>query len=555
MPRPIFFATAISLALLSSSSSARAQGRSRPAESLAAHADSVFARFATSASPGCTAGVARDGTSILERAYGAANLEDRVPLQPGSILESGSVAKQFTAAAITLLALDGKLSLDDDVRRYLPEVPRFEAPITIRHLLNHTSGLRDQWGLLGIEGRGPGSQVHSAATTLDLVEHQRQLNFPPGSEYLYSNTGFTLLGVVVERVSGRSLADFTRERLFEPLGMTHTSWRDDFRRTVPGRATAYSGDARRGFRLDMPFTNIVGNGGLLTTVGDLLRWNENLDRPRVGGRAMAESLQVRGRLTDGRTISYALGLVVGSWNGVTEVSHSGSTAGYRTFLARYPDQHVSVAVLCNLASANATALAHQLVAPLLPARPVAVQSGATGVTVRQRTLERYAGTYVDPRTDQLLRLSTRDGALVMAMTSDVTLSALSEERFRAANGSELVFGAGDGPAPAFALIRSDDDTAHFTRAAPFDAPIADFVGTYASDELDVQLVVERRGDSLVMRRRPADVMAMSPRYRDDFEVGELGNVRFVRDASGRASGFAIYAGRVRDVKFRRVPGS
>jgi CubicO group peptidase (beta-lactamase class C family) len=555
MPRRFFFSTALSLALLSASSFAHAQGRSRSAGSLAAHSDSVFARFASRTSPGCTAGVARDGTPILERAYGLANLEYGVSLEPGSILESGSVAKQFTAAAITLLALDGKLSLDDDVRRYVPEVPRFDAPITIRHLLNHTSGLRDQWGLLGIEGRGPGTQVHSPATTLDLVKHQRQLNFPPGSEYLYSNTGFTLLGVIVERVSGRSLAEFTHQRLFQPLGMTHTSWRDDFRRTVPGRATAYSGDPRRGFTLDMPFTNIVGNGGLLTTVGDLLRWNENLDRPRVGGRAMAESLQVRGKLTNGRTISYALGLVVGSWNGVAEVSHSGSTAGYRTFLARYPDQRVSVAVLCNLASANPTALAHQLVAPLLPSRPVAVQSGAKGVTVRQRTLERYAGTYVDPRTDQLMRLSTRDGALVMAMSNDVTLAALSEERFRAANGSELVFGDGDGPAPAFALIRPEDDTAQFTRAAPFDAPLADFVGTYASDELDVQLVVELRGDSLVLTRRPADVMAMTPRYRDDFDVDELGNVRFARDGSGRVTGFAIYAGRVRDVRFRRVAGS
>src|SRR5262249_53410991 len=224
----------------------------------------------------------------------------------------------------------GKLSLDDDIRKYLPEVPNFGETIRIRNLLTHTSGLRDQWELLGIEGRGPGTQVHSAETTLDLVVHQKALNFPPCADYSYSNTGYALAGLIVQRVSGQSLDAFTQAALFRPLGMTHTRWRDDFTAVVKGRTTAYSGTIERGFNTDMSFTNMIGNGGLLTTVGDLLKWNENLFDPKVGGRAYVDSMQSRYVLRNGRRITYALGLDVSAYDGVAEVSHSGSTAGYRT---------------------------------------------------------------------------------------------------------------------------------------------------------------------------------------------------------------------------------
>jgi CubicO group peptidase (beta-lactamase class C family) len=299
--------------------------------SLAARVDKIFARFDRNA-PGCAVGLAKDSHTLLTQGYGSANLEYRIPLTDSSVMESGSVAKQFTAAALVLLEQDGKLSIDDDIHKYLPEVPNFGAPITIRNILTHTSGLRDQWGLLGIEGRGPGSQVHSPATTLDLVVHQKMLNFPPGSEYLYSNTGYALAGIIAQRVSGKSLNDFLQERLFQPLGMTHTQLRDDFTRVVPNRATAYA-PVNGGWRQDMPFTNMIGNGGVLSTMADLMIWNENLDHPRVGGPRFTDAMQTRMRLTNGKTITYALGLEVVDYDGVHEVGHSGSTAGYRTFLA------------------------------------------------------------------------------------------------------------------------------------------------------------------------------------------------------------------------------
>src|SRR6266571_4340691 len=374
---------------------------------LAARIDRVFARF-TPTTPGCAAGLAKDGKPLYMHGYGLANLEYGVPLTDSTVLESGSVAKQFTASALVLLAQDGKLSLDDDIRKYLPEVPDFGGQrITIRNLLTHTSGLRDQWGLLGIEGRAPGTQVHSPATTLDLVTHQKMLNFPPGSDYLYSNTGYALAGLIVQRVSGKSLDEFTQERLFQPLGMTHTQWRDDFTRVVTHRATAYSGSEAGGFHTDMPFTNMIGNGGLLSTMSDLLKWNENLDHPAVGGQAYVDALETRMRLKNGRTITYALGLEVVNYDGVREVGHGGSTAGYRTYLARYPEQHVSVAVWCNYAGANATALARQVADVVLTKpKPAAdfVQAATSRITVARTQLERLAGTYRDPHTDQVVRL-------------------------------------------------------------------------------------------------------------------------------------------------------
>ena len=294
--------------------------------------DHIFDRF-TRTTPGCGVGLAKDGRTLYTHGYGSSNLEYDVPNTENTVFESGSVAKQFTASAMLMLVADGKLTLDDDIHKYLPEVPSFGGQrITIRNLLTHTSGLRDQWGLLGIEGRGPGTQVHSPLTTLDLVVHQKMLNFPPGSDYLYSNTGYALAALIIERVSGKTLQEFTQERLFKPLGMTHTQLRDDFTRVVPNRATAYSGAEATGFHQDMPFTNMIGNGGVLSTMGDLLKWNENLDHPTVGGPKYVEAIETQMRLTNGRLLTYALGLEVVDYQGIREIGHSGSTAGYRTFL-------------------------------------------------------------------------------------------------------------------------------------------------------------------------------------------------------------------------------
>jgi CubicO group peptidase (beta-lactamase class C family) len=286
---------------------------------LGAFVDRTLARGVAAGGPGCTIGV-QLGDLVVDRAAGQADLERTAALTPASILEAGSVSKQVTAAAVLLLALDGQVELDADVRRWFPELPAYERPITVRHLLTHTSGLRDWGSIVQLEGWPRGARAHTNAHVVQVAARQRALNYPPGDAYSYTNTGYNLLAELVQRVSGRSLAAFTRERLFTPLGMTSTSWRDDHRRVVPGRALAYGGGSVPS--LNMPDESAYGNGGLLTTVGDLLRWTDAMNR-RTLGAAFADSLVRRMVLTGGDTIDYALGVNVVDHRGTRELSHSG----------------------------------------------------------------------------------------------------------------------------------------------------------------------------------------------------------------------------------------
>jgi hypothetical protein len=311
----------------------------------------------------------------------------------------------------------------------------------------------------------------------------------------------------------------------------------------------------------MPFTNMVGNGGLLSTMDDLLRWNENLDRPTVGGPAYVEAMETRMRLTNGRTISYALGLEVGDYHGLREVAHGGSTAGYRTYLARYPEQHVSVAVWCNYAGANATSLAHQVADLVLTSAPVTAQATATKVESPLAEIARWAGTYRDPHTDQTVTFVATERGLARAVggrggaggAREITpLATLASNRFMSPPG-EIVFNRTAGKR-TFDLLRLDGDTLHFQEVRPASSvPMADYVGTYVSDELDAQFIVSSRNGALVLMRRPYETFDLRPMYVDDFEAGGgLGSLRFARDTRGRVTGFSFFAGRVLDVRFRRL---
>ena len=521
-----------------------------PRQDTTVRVDSIFSRFTTS-TPGCAVGVSRHGRTVLAKAYGMANLEYDVPLTTESIIEAGSVAKQFTAAAVLLLAQQGKLSIDDQVRKHIPELPDYGAPLTIRHMINHTSGLRDWGTVAAVEGWPRGSRVHTHDHVLDIVTRQRSLNFRPGSEYLYSNTGYNLLAVIVQRVSGRSFADFTRAEIFEPLGMARTSWRDDYTRVVKGRATAYS-PAGPGFRLNMPFENVHGNGGLLTTVEDLLRWSANFDGGPVGGPALLREQVRPARLTSGREIEYAAGLTVSRYRGVAEVSHSGATAGYRAFLTRYPEHGLAVAVLCNHAGAPAVTLGHQ-VADLYLGPAAADPPPPKSITLAPAALTARAGMYRNAVTGEPLRISVRDGKLVDAGGTEAV--PLSPTVFRNQNGDQAVFElAPDGRTRTLRLLQQDGDTILFL-PVEVHAPKADelraFAGTYTSEEAATTITVVQQGDKLLLRQRPALTLELRPAYRDVFEVPTGDVVRFIRDEAGTVKEMSLFLGRVRDLRFKK----
>ncbi|MBK8250368.1 MAG: serine hydrolase [Gemmatimonadetes bacterium] len=514
--------------------------------------DSVFARWTTT-TPGCAVGVSQRGRVLLTKGYGMANLEYGVPLGAGSVMESGSVAKQFTSAAIVLLQLDGKLRLDDDIRTHLPEVPDFGAPITIRNLLTHTSGLRDQWGLLSLTGNPPGQQVHTLPLILHLVTRQQELNFRPGAEYLYSNTGYALAAIIVERVSGKSLAQFSKERLFGPLDMTHTEWRDDHQRIVAGRATAYQRRLNGTYATLMPFTNVYGNGGLLSTMADLLKWNEALTTGTVpGGKALVEALEGRMRLTSGVTIPYALGLRHDTFQGRREVAHSGSTAGYSTYMTRFPDDGVSIAVWCSASDANPTAAARRIASLLLPSARTVPQPTAASAS----DATPWVGRYRNEATDDVFDVIAGANGMVIRMPGGSSLAQpAGAARFRTTNGITFTF-RGSGPDRQAAVMDEDGGSRDFRRS---DVPAAtgirleDYVGTYRSPEVGADYLIRATDGKLVLQYAHLPPESLAPSYHDGFS-GSGRTVRFVRDASGRVTELRVFAGRVRNVKFVRVAG-
>lgn len=521
-----------------------------------ARVDKVFEGVAQPDRPGCAVGVSRDGTTVLTRAYGLANLEYGVPLTPASIFESGSVAKQFTAAAIGLLVLDGKLAVTDPARKHVPELPEFAAGITIQHLLTHTSGLRSQWPLLSIAGRPPGEAVHTIDEILDLVSRQRRLNFEPGEHYLYNNTAFTLLGVIVARVSGQSFQDFSHQRLFAPLGMTSTQWRVDHRQVVKGRATAYRQSRDKGAQTFMSITDVVGNGGLLTTVDDLLRWNANLDDPKVGGRALVDWLETRGRLNDGTENEYARGLTVTTYKGVREVSHGGSTAGYQTFLARFPDARVSVAVLCNTTGTNPSALAHQVADVFLGDR-LREPTPAAAVDLPDTVLKERAGLYRDQASGALLEIAIAADGLHAYGATGPKLLALDANRFVTSGRATYTFEpVTDGSGRTGRVIESFGNTRptawhRVEPVVPGSESLGAYAGRYWSPELEVAYTIKAEHGKLWLRFRGDAPREMTPADRDGFVAGN-NVVRFTRGAAGEVDGFTVYAGRVWHLRFDRV---
>jgi CubicO group peptidase (beta-lactamase class C family) len=525
-----------------------ALGVSVHGQSAEAAVDALFARW-TSRTPGCAVGVARDGGVVLEKAYGMADLEHDAKNRTSTIFEAGSVSKQFTAAAVLLLARDGKLSLDDPVRRYLPELPDYGAPLTIRHLLTHTSGLRDWGHIAALEGWPRTTRLYTQVHVLEMACRQRALNFTPGTSWSYSNTGYNLAALLVARVSGQPFAEFTRRRIFEPLGMNRTSWRDDIGRIVAGRAVAYA-EARDGFRTEMPFESAHGNGGLLTTVGDLLRWNENFTAPKVGDRSFVAELQQPGRLADGSSHGYGLGLYVASYKGVPEIGHGGITAGYSAFLARYPEQRLSVAVLCNAATANAEGYG-RAVAEIYLGLAVRPAARAAAAPVGMGALTPHAGLYRETATGLPLAIVADESGL--RIEGGDRLSPLSPTRFDWAGGGATLEFVGD---RRLLVTRANGPAETYERAVPAhpDArALSQYAGAYATDEADAVLQVLVQGSELRLLQRPAYSYLLRPLDADAFQSA-LGTFQFLRDASGRVTAMRFSTDRVWDLRLQRIRG-
>jgi CubicO group peptidase (beta-lactamase class C family) len=558
--RPAAAALAALVVLAAAPRLAQPQVPAHPHPAIEERVDAIFQRWDSDATPGCAVAARLEGEPALARAYGMADLEHGIPNAPTTIFEAGSVAKQFTAAAIVLLALDGALSLDDDVRRFVPELPDYGATITIRHLLHHTSGLRDWGSVAALSGWGRSERTHDHDHVLDILSRQSALNYTPGEAYSYTNSGYNLLAIIVHRVSGQPFADFSRQRLFEPLGLADTRWRDDYRRIVPRRSAAYAIRDDE-IIIDRPLEHVHGNGGLLTTVEDLLRWDRAMASGELGGPEFVRLMHQPGVLNDGRRISYAAGLQVGARHGVPEVRHTGATSGYRAFLGRYPDQDLAVALLCNVGAANPGALGEQVVDLLLEGRIPAPQPPPRRPTVDVTSAELQAltGLYRDARTDEPLRLVIDDDGLRSADGS--RLLPRSPTVFDVGStGTIFTFeSAPVGHRPRIRVTTADADhpdlqVGAFEPVEPMEPnpdELAAFVGAFYSPDAETMVTILVDDGRLVMRRRPDARFPLTAVYPDVFRGP--GIVRFHRDASGRVTELAIRQPRVHDMRFQRLP--
>jgi CubicO group peptidase (beta-lactamase class C family) len=532
----------------------------------AARVDSIFAAWARPDGPGAAVAVLKDGEIVLEQGYGSAQLEHGVPVTPATIFHVASVSKQFTAFAIALLAERGALSLDDDVRTHIPELPDFGTPVTLRHLVHHTSGLRDQWELLAIAGWRL-DDVITKEHILGLAARQRALNFTPGSEYLYSNMGYTLLAEVVERVSGQPFRDFMQQHVFAPLGMTATHMHTDHEHIVPGRAYSYQGSAQAGWRNSVLSYANAGATSLFTTAGDLARWLRNYETGEVGGAGVLARMYERGVLGNGDTIPYAFAIVRGTHAGRTTWSHGGADAGFRSAVFYFPDERLGVVVLGNASSFGAGTLAMAVADVYLdaaragaaapsPANSTAVATPPRNVPVPTHVLDSYEGRW---EIDSLgiFRFRRDGGTLVVDLGERVLpMVALSDTTFRVEGAVIRFVRAGD---RVDELVASGSEGIlrgrRLSPAALTAAELAELTGDYYSPELETIYRIRVDDGVLAAHHVRHGRIVLRPVSGDRFTGNRwfFGRLQFERDSAGRIAGFRVSGGRVRDLWFLRLP--
>lgn len=527
--------------------------------------DALFRQWTQPGSPGAAVAVIQNGQVVYERGYGLANLEDHTPITPETIFHVASVSKEFTAMAIVLLQADGKLALDDDVHQYLPELPRYEAPVTLRQLLHHTSGIRDQWQLLGMAGWSM-QDVITQEQILRVLFRQKSLNFPPGSRHLYSNGGFTLLAEVVRRVSGKPLPEFCRERIFAPLGMTHTHFHRDLDEIVPGRAQSYHPGKGGFLAAPLNYAN-VGATSLFTTPGDLARWLDNFRDPKVGGPAAIQALTQPAVLTNGQTVKYGLGLALMEFHGLAAYGHNGADAGYRAGVLWIPSRNLGVAVAANSAGFDANeacGFVAELFAPdLVPPKQDPSPQAASAPPVVQlapSAFQRWAGLYQAEQPSGLFeRYFVEGGRYYLRVTGDdrTELQPESSRVFQApATGGKVTFSPG---ATRSADTAVEEIYGHTYRLHPVTwrpTDLAEFAGNYWSEELETRYTVIVRHGMLIAQHLRLGEIPLTPVSPDHFisDAWFTPKVRFERDAQHRVRAMVLGGNRITGVTFDRTSG-
>ena len=501
--------------------------------------------------PGCQFAISRNGKIIYSKAWGMADLERNVPLTTSSVIEVGSVSKQFTAAAILLLEQQGKLSLDENIRKYIPELPNYGTTITLRQMMHHTSGIRDWGAVAELTGWPRGKKFYTNNDALQFIIQQKHLNNKPGTEFLYSNSNYNLFAIVVERVSGISLSAFTKKYIFEPAGMTHTEWRDDPNRIVVNRAIAYitSDNFRTDstYKIDLPNEYAYGNGGLLTTAEDLLKWNNFYLSGKLGSPSLLTEQTRTEPLTNGAPNHYAAGLNIEEVMGWKNINHSGATASYAAYLEAFPELNISFAIINNSSE-------FFIVDPVDKVRKILIHDKSvkpapvTGVNLPVAALDNFTGMYLNRINGSTVQVIRKSDHLVT--DNGTVLTAVSANVFKTPDKTCIFDRTGE------TSVSYPGDSIRFIKVNPYGPTLKDmenYVGKYFSNETTSWMNIVIDKEKLLMKLGGVAVYELTPTFKDAFEVKKLGaNLKFEKNNQGQVTMIKVNAERARGITYEKL---
>jgi CubicO group peptidase (beta-lactamase class C family) len=534
--------------------------------------DAFLSQWDKNDMPGCSVGAVKDGRLVYKRAFGMANLDYDVPNTNSTLFNLASSSKPFTAASIALLAQQGKLSLDDDIRKYLPEMPKYDDTITIRHLIHHSSGIREYQALVFFGGGSPDNALNDKAI-LNMLARQKNISFKPGTKHQYSNSNYHLLGIIVGRVSGKSLRAFAEENIFKPLGMKNTLFFDNRNEVVKNRASGYMVGQDKSVRVRASLFDLVGGGGVLTTVEDLYLWDQNFHAPKIGNKELIQLLTTPGVLNSGEKMGYAFGLFHNKYKGLPVIKHSGNMSGYRSQIVSFPEQKFTAIALCNNSAIFPSVIAEKLadiylegqLKPDVPSQKKAAESLPPAIALSEKEVVRYTGVYASSESGTAFRLSLKDGKLINSglLQYEIPVMPIAENRFLMAadtNRFEMIpiFNQSGTISEIKLTMNGGKPDVFIPVKPPLDTPqqLAEYAGTYYSDEFDADFKLTLQGNNLSLQIGENLKPTLTAAYADVFTTanGQI-NLSFTRDDKGKITGFvfnsALDGREVKGVAFKR----
>jgi CubicO group peptidase (beta-lactamase class C family) len=523
-------------------------------DSITQKIDRVFKSFSSS-SPGCAIAVIKKGEVIFQKGYGMANLEYAIPIAPATAFHIASMSKQYVAFCMLLLEKEGKLSLDDDIRKHLDYMPDFGEKITIRQLIHHTSGLRDQWSLLGIAG----FQLDDVITqqhVIKLISKQNALNFKPGDEFSYCNTGYTLMAEIVKKVSGLTLRQYTDKNIFQPLGMNNTHFHDNYQEIVPGRAYSYANKPLEGYQHAVLSYGTVGATSLFTTILDEAKWFRNFETGTVGGKDLVEKMYEAGVLNNGRKQNYAFGLVIDKFKGWKRIGHNGADAGFRSNGAMYPENDLGIIIFSNLGSVNTTGLTEQVANIFITTNKEESAVAGNDNFADSNFHKRMQGNYYSER-GYSWDFIWRNGKLIRGGTEIKFLQGNNYRYPANRDGMILILDKKNASSDSVMEMKMETpgSTILFKRQSlQSQKPTAEFTGRFYNKETEAYYTIVEKDGKLTMQHRKYDDMPLVYVAPDMFNTRQwfMGNIIFTRDAKGKITGFESNAGRVLHVRYDKV---